>query len=120
MDDFQPLTDWEHSRMMEILNQNAQKTFVQRILQPDRFPVLDIGDGRIATHRMSWGQMGDKYVAFPTVMYDGKGLKDYGDGAWDHAVKSGNFIEFDNPDEASWFTQKYKGAWGGKKNEPPR
>jgi hypothetical protein len=120
MDGFQPVTPEEYQRLMQIMQQNAGKTFVQRIMRPNDFPTLDLGNGSVATHRMAWGQMGDKYVVFPTVLYDGKGLKDYGDGAWDHAIKSGNIIEFDNPKDAEWFSTRYKGAWGGQMNKPPR
>lgn len=121
MDDFEPVTDWEYQRLMQIFSDNVGKTFVQRILNPGAFPVLDQGDGKVATHRMAWGTMeGGKGVVYPTVMYDGKNLKDYGEQAWDHASRSGNYIVFDNPEEASWFSQKYKGAWAGQKNKPPR
>jgi hypothetical protein len=120
MDEFKPLNDWEYQRMMEVLKANANKTFVQRILRPNDFPVLE-HDGGIATHRMAWGELPNgRAAAFPTVLYDGKGLKDYGDKAWEQAHKTGNVIEFDSPDEASWFAQNYKGAWGGLKNKPPR
>jgi hypothetical protein len=121
MDQFDPVTDWEYERLMQIMSNNADRSFVKRILNPTAYPVLDEGDGKIATHRMSWAQAGDRFFAFPTVLLGANGkLKDYGDSAWDQAVKTGNYIEFDNPDEASWFTQRYKGAWAGKKNQPPR
>lgn len=119
MDDFQPISPQQYQQLMATLKANAGKTFVQRILRPNDFPVLE-HEGGIATHRMAWGQAGDKYVAFPTVMYDGKGLKDYGDKAWDHAMQSQNFIEFNTPQEAEWFSKNYKGAWGGVMNKPPR
>jgi hypothetical protein len=104
----------EYQKLMQILQANANKTFVQRILRPDDFPVLP-HDGGIATHRMAWGDAGGKFYAYPTVLFDGKNLKDYGDAAWDHAVKSGNVIEFPSAQEAEWFTKRYKEAWGGKK-----
>lgn len=124
MDDFQPVTDWEYDRLMQIMQQNSGKSFVKRILNPSAYPVLNEGlegNGRIATHRMQWGQMGDKFIVFPSVLIgqDGK-LKDYGNNAWEQVRQTGNFIEFDNQDEASWFSQRYKGAWGGQKNKPPR
>ena len=121
MDEFKPLNDWEYQRMMQLLKENSGKTFVQRILRPNDFPVLQHDNG-IATHRMSWGEIGNgKYAAFPTVLLEqGGGLKDYGNRAFEQVMKTGNYIEFDNPDEASWFSQNYKGAWGGLKNKPPR
>lgn len=121
MDDFKPVTDWEFQHLMGILQNNSNKSFVQRILSPQNYQPLDMGNGLYATHRMAWGQLGDKFVVYPTVLAgEGGKLQDYGDKAWPHVMKSGNFIEFDNPDEASWFSQNYKGAWGGQKNKPPR
>jgi hypothetical protein len=121
MDDFQPVTDWEYDRLMEIMQKNASKSFVQRILAPEKYPTLPQQGGGHATHRMSWAEADGKYYVFPTVLMekDGK-LKDYGDRAWDAVTKTGNLIEFDNPDEASWFAQRYKAAWGGQKNKPPK
>ena len=120
MDNFEPVTEDEYRRLMGILMENANKTFVQRIISPDRFPTLDAGNGAVATHRMAWNEAGGRYFVYPTVLYDGKGLKDYGDAAWDQAVKSGNFIEFKTPQDAEWFSKRYKGAWGGEMNKPPR
>ena len=69
---------------------------------------------------MAWGEMGDKYVVFPTVLYNGKTLADYGDDAFNQVKKTGNYITFDNPGDAEWFSQNYKSAWGGKPNNWPR
>lgn len=119
MDNFTPISPEQYQQLMATLKANAGKTFVQRILRPNDFPVLE-HDGGIATHRMAWGEAGGRYFAYPTVMYDGKSLKDYGDEAWDHAIKSGNYIEFPSANEADWFSRNYKGAWGGVMNKPPR
>ena len=106
-------------RVMQILSANKDKTFVKRILSPDRFPKLAQEDGSHATHKMAWGETGGengepvRYVVYPTVLYDGKALKDYGDSAFEHVMKSGNFIEFDNPNDADWFSRNYKLAWRG-------
>lgn len=105
----------DYDKLMQILQANAQKTFVQRILNPDAFPVLPHAGG-IATHRMAWDEADGRYFVYPTVLYDGKGLKDYGNAAWDQARKSGNYIEFKTPQEADWFSKNYKSAWGGKRD----
>lgn len=106
----------ERDKVMKILSDNSQKQFVQRILTPDKYPRLDLGGGDYATHKMAWGSVGEKgaerYVVFPTVMYDGKGLLDYGDEAFRKAMESGEYIEFNSPEEADWFSQRYKAAWG--------
>jgi hypothetical protein len=102
----------EKADVMGILNTNKNKSFVDRILNPRKYPSLDRGGGEKATHRMAWGEADGKYMAFPTVLWDGKQLVDYGNGAWPIAQKSGNYIEFDTPEEADWFSQRYKLAWG--------
>src|SRR5688572_2782538 len=114
MNEYQPVDNDEYQRLMMILKQNAGKTFVQRILRPNDFPTLDVGNGYHATHRMTWGESDGKYVVYPTVLMEqGGGLKDYGpDEAWNHVKKTGNFMEFDKPEDAEWFTKRYKGAWG--------
>lgn len=121
MDDFVPATDYEYARIMDTLNRNKDKSFVQRILNPSKYPTLDMGDGRSATHRMEWAEAGGKYYVYPTVLLqEGGTLKDYGDSAWDQVKQTKNFIEFDNADDAEWFSSRYKAAWGAQKNRPPR
>lgn len=121
MDDYNPVTADEYNWLMNVLNANKNKGFVQRILNPSAYPVLPTPDGGIATHRMAWGQLGDKYVVFPTVLRnESGGLKDYGDSAFDHVLKTKNYIEFDNQQDADWFSKNYKGAWGGQMNKPPK
>lgn len=122
MDDYQQVNADEYQRLMAILKTNGDKTFVQRILRPGDFPTLDLGNGSHATHRMAWGESGGKYVVYPTVLMgsDG-GLVDYGPkDAWNHVQQTGNFIQFDNPKDAEWFSQRYKGAWGGRMNNEPK
>lgn len=121
MDDYKPVSTDEYQRLMQILKTHANKSFVQRILRPDEFPRLDLGNGQVATHRMAWDQIDGRYFVYPTVLLqEGGKLHDYGDKAWEHAVKSGNYIEFDNPQDADWFSKRYKGAWGGKMNNEPK
>lgn len=121
MDDYKPVSTDEYQRLMAILKTNASKSFVQRILRPDEFPTLDLGNGSHATHRMEWAEADGKYVVYPRVLLqEGRKLHDYGDNAWDHARQSGNFIEFNTPQDADWFSKRYKGAWGGKMNNEPK
>ncbi len=122
MDDFVPATDYEYGKIMETLNANKDKSFVQRILNPSQYPTLDLGNGNSATHRMAWTEAGGKYYVYPTVLLNDKGtLTDYGpDKAWDHVKQTGNVIEFPTADDADWFSTRYKAAWGAQKNRPPR
>ena len=60
-------------KVLSILRENADKTFVKRILTPDKFPALDLGEGNFATHKMAWGETENakgvtKYVVYPTVL----------------------------------------------------
>ncbi len=103
----------EVAYIRQILEANKSKTFVDRILNKDKYPTLDLGDGNYATHKMAWAQVGDKYVVYPTVLWDGKQVKEYSpQDAWNHVKTSGNYIEFDSPQEADWFSQNYKNVWG--------
>ena len=102
----------EYDDVMRILMANADKSFVKRIIQPGAYPTLDLGNGQVATHMMSWAERNGKYYVHPRILYDGKKLKDYGERAFEQAIKSGNVIEFETPEEADWFSKRYKLAWG--------
>ena len=120
MDDYQTVDSGEYERLMAILNRNSDKSFVQRILRPADYPTIP-HEGGYATHRMAWGEANGKYYVYPTVLLQQDGtLKDYGDAAWDHTQKSGNYIEFNNARDAEWFSKSYKGAWGGRPNNEPQ
>lgn len=92
--------------------------FEQRVLYPSRYPVMANPQEGIATHKMSWGEvnMGGKpgYVAFPTVVYDGKELKELdARAAFEHAMKNKEYRSFASPEEASLYAEGlYKRAWG--------
>jgi len=105
----------DYEKLMKILIKNQDKSFVKRILDKESYPVLDIGDGNVATHKMAYGEIdtddGKKYVVYPTVLYDGKKLVDYGDSAFNKVMETGNFIDFDTPEEAEWFSKNYKQVW---------
>lgn len=94
-----------------ILGNNSDKDFVQRILKPRESPYLDLGEGNIATHKMAWEKHGNGWIAFPTVMREGKGLRDYGKNAMMKAVNDGEYITFASPGEAEWFSKNYKKMW---------
>lgn len=108
----------EYDDIMKILMNNSNKSFVKRILNPEQYPTLDLGNGQIATHKMAWGETEidnkNRYIVFPTVLYTGKKLVDYGDKAFNEVMKTGNYIEFDDPQTADWFSRRYKIIWGDK------
>lgn len=103
----------EWQKVMTILAANKKKSFVDRILHPNKYPRLDLGNGDYATHQMAWTTAGNKYRVYPTVLWTGKELKQFKpDEAYQQVLKTGNYIDFDTPEEADWFSQRYKAAWG--------
>jgi hypothetical protein len=54
----------------EILEKNADKDFVQRILAPGGYPEMQNDDGTHSTHRMSYGGGDGKYYVFPTLFHN--------------------------------------------------
>jgi len=102
--------------LLEILRRNQDKSFVKRIIEPEKYPSLDLGGGRTASHLMSWGEIDGKYIAYPTVLYNGKSLNRYdAREAMKRVQKSGNYIEFKSPQEADWFSRNYKRYWEMRK-----
>jgi hypothetical protein len=104
-----------------VMMANKNLNFVKRYLIPDMYPKLQTNrllgaEGMIAapkdeytTHWMSHEP--ESMRVFPQiVMIDGK-LQDLGDKAYDYANESGEYIQFDSPEEAEWFAANgYKNA----------
>ena len=104
----------DYEIIKKILEQNKGKDFVDRILNPDKYPSMDIGNGNTATHKMIWGESDGKYQVFPSIVHQKGELVEYsGKDAWDHAMKTGEYIEFKDPAEAAWFGEMYKKYWDG-------
>jgi len=103
----------QYDTVMAILRANSKKNFVQRILTPDKFPVIDNEDGTRSTHKMASGEADGRFYAYPTiVMRDGK-LEDLGpEKGFDYALESGELIEFPDEEQADWFARHYKVVWG--------
>lgn len=97
--------------------------FEQRILHASKSPSLKNKDGSVSTHRMAWGEVDDKFVAYPTIVQDPKTkkLKQLGDReAFEYAMQTGEYREFSTPDEASAYADNgYKKYWdaGEKKGK---
>lgn len=72
-------------------------------------PVQLNPDGTFSTHKMAWGTYNGKYIAFPTLVPDETGQLMMPRNPIAHAVATGNFMTFDNQEDA----EKY--ASGGYK-----
>lgn len=112
----------DKARINQILQANKGKTFVDRIINRERYPVLDFTSGKTVmqapeqgeygTHKMAYVSVGDKYHVFPTILWDGKQLKQYEwREAYDKVKQTGNFISFDTAEEADDFSENYKLIW---------
>ena len=97
-----------------ILNQHQDKDFVQRIMKPNESPRIIDDQGNTMTHKMAYEKHGGGWIVFPTIMRDGRSLKDYGKNAMMEAVNRGEFIPFKTPAEAEWFSKNYKKIWESK------
>ena len=75
-----------------ILNENKDKRFVQRLYEKNAAH-LSNEDGSISTHVM---QSGDGRVMPTIVEVDGELRRLSGDEAYAHAMKTGQYIQFDN------------------------
>ena len=113
-------TQMAQADVPSILEKNADKNFVKRILEPDKYPKLSRGkdaEGNEvhSTHSMAWSsnEEGTKHYVYPTVVQrEGQEeLEDLGEYSPDYARATGEFIEFDSAEEADDFSKNYKKVW---------
>lgn len=93
---------------------NSNLNFEKRILSPSSYPSLPDVDGSRATHKMAWDDANNNYVAFPTIIQTKAGnLMDLKDGAYDHAMRTGEYRKFLTAKEAEEYARGgYKNQWG--------
>jgi hypothetical protein len=102
--------EMDQLKILEILEKNKELEFVQRILNADDYPSLPNRDGSESTHSMAWGELDGRFLVYPTVIYQEDELMRLGpDTALGHAMRSGDFIEFESETEAQEFSSQYKG-----------
>uniref|UniRef100_A0A6M3JS11 Uncharacterized protein n=1 Tax=viral metagenome TaxID=1070528 RepID=A0A6M3JS11_9ZZZZ len=101
--------------LSEIIQGNQNIPFIQRLINRYIYPVINNPEGTQSSHKMMWGQVNDKYIVFPSIeLVNGK-LTDMlkaGIDPMEQALQNKNFIEFDSPNEAEWFTKNYKKYFG--------
>ena len=96
-----------------ILRSNKGKNFVDRIINYDKSPTLDLGKGKVGTHLMAWGEVDGKFVVYPTIVQEkgGELKKLEQKEAHDYAMQNNEFIKFDTSEQADWFSKNYKAVW---------
>lgn len=104
----------EQKRVMGILDANKGKDFVQRILSPKDYPVIQNPNGSVSSLLMSTATAEGKAYAFPLIFHENKQLIDMRKDwrkAFQHALKTGENIPFSSEKDALWFTNNYKKVW---------
>ena len=114
---------YKEAGIERILRDNSSVPFVKRILFPFKSPVTidpeDPEKKRVMTHKMEYKTADGKAYAYPRVMVNEDGaLQDYGNAAFDEALKRRDFIKFDTPEMADNFTKLYKKYWDSVGYEP--
>jgi CRISPR/Cas system Type II protein with McrA/HNH and RuvC-like nuclease domain len=106
-------TPFIEDRIRKILSEHKDKNFVDRILNPGRYPKIKNPNGKFSTHRMSWGDDGNgKYIVYPQIIdHNGQLTLLSQDEAQAYAWRTGEYIPFDSPQEADGFSRDYKKIW---------
>ena len=109
-----PPEDPETRYIRGILSQHENKDFVQRILNPKKYPSIPAEGGKRATHKMMWGEADGKFFVYPSIIHKKGKLVDLGvksNKAMEHALTSGEYIRFSTAKEAEQFSKGYKKVW---------
>ena len=102
----------EYDRIFRTLIDNSDKSFVKRILQPDKYPTFDRGNGKSSIHSMAYSESDGSFFVYPTVVYDGESLQELSaEDAVSAAFQTGDMIMFDNEKDAAEFSKEYKKFW---------
>jgi hypothetical protein len=103
----------ELDKIRQILSDNQDKDFVQRIMNPDNSPSIDMGKGMKGTHMMATAEADGVHYAYATIqrMEDGSLKRMDPQEAWQEAIANGEVIAFDTAEEALWFSKNYKAVW---------
>ena len=108
--------------VLDLVN-NSKADFVSRLIDENRVTIPDWNNkDDIATHKLSYARVGDRWIIYPNVQnIDGK-LYDFSDPkyglnkgwqALDSALYSGDYVEVPSEADARWFTESYKRHYPG-------
>lgn len=106
------------AKVFDLLEKNADKDFVKRILDPQNSDAIINEDGSQSTHRMGIAEADGVHYVFPTIIKDDFGtLKDFTDpkdkwAPFREALRRNEAIGFKTAKEAEWFERNWKVVWG--------
>ena len=93
----------------KILDQNKNLNFVQRMYQENTPSMVIPGQKGPSTHFME----SSDNIVYPTVVQMPDGTLQYlGDGAYNHAIQTGEYIKLPNEKQATIFGESYKKGTG--------
>ncbi len=84
-----------------VLGANKHLDWVKRLYEQNTPTIQIPGQKYPSTHFM---ESSDNYV-YPTVVRRNGKLEYLGKGAYDYAMKTGEFVKLKSPDEANWFAE---------------
>jgi hypothetical protein len=111
-------------QMLAIMGKNADKNFVQRVLNPSAYAGIEIANARgapqgtVSTHLMMSGETdGGKGIAYPSIFYNAETNSLYQpENPYKEAKARGEIIIFPKATDAQFFAENYKKAWGAGEN----
>jgi len=103
----------ETDNIRKILEANKSKDFVQRILDPDNSPTIDMGKGMKGSHMMATAESDGVHYAYATIQRDENGnlVRLDPNVAFQKAMAQGEVIGFKTAAEADDFARNYKKVW---------
>ena len=91
------------SRMLT--TKNAELPWVKRVLSNDS-KFIQQPDGSKSTHKLAWAEADGKVYVYPTIVEDGKGLKQLEDSeAFDYAMSNKTAMEVPNKELAQYYSE---------------
>lgn len=109
-------------QLVELIK-NSNANFAKRLLNPNR-KVLDLGNGKIGTHKLSWTTNDKGVVVYPEIQEINGELVDLSNDkntAYKSAMQSGDYIIFPSEESAEWFTaDNYKKYFPGFEEYAPQ
>ena len=109
-------------QLVELIK-NSKANFAKRLLDPNR-KVLDLGNGQIGTHKLSYATNDKGVVVYPEIQEINGELHDLSNDretAYKSAMQSGDYVVFPSEESAEWFTaDNYKRYFPGLEQYAPQ
>ena len=109
-------------QLVELIK-NSKANFAKRLLDPNR-KILDLGNGEIGTHKLSYATNDKGVVVYPEIQEINGELVDLSsdrNAAYKSAMQSGDYVIFPSEESAEWFTaDNYKRYFPGLEKYAPQ